>query len=190
VTVLNLCSFLVSLYSLSMLPPIVIGLVHGEQDVSSFLITFVSALAVGAVGWVATRKSDRTLKARDGFLVAVLFWLVLSGVSATPFLLDKRADLSVVEAVFEGTSGITTTGASVLNNIDDQPKSLLYYRAQLNFLGGLGIIVLAVAVMPLLYQSEMPGPLKGRDWRTPPSTCGSPIWGLRRCAPDPTSWLA
>ncbi|MGE0621668.1 MAG: potassium transporter TrkG [Pseudomonadales bacterium] len=166
-TILNLCSILVVLYSFSMLVPCLIGLVHGEQDLSAFLITFAGALSLGSTCWLATRKHTETLRTRDGFLVTVLFWLIFSIVSTMPFLLDRRLELSVIDAVFEGTSGITTTGASVLANIDLAPKSILYYRAQLNFLGGLGIIVLAIAVLPLLgiggaklYQSETPGPLK------------------------------
>lgn len=166
-TILKLCSILAVLYSSSMLVPSVVGLAHGERDVSAFLITFAATLLLGGACWLATRKNTQMLKSRDGFLVAVLFWLIFSVVSTLPFLLDRRLELSIIDAVFEGTSGITTTGASVLSNIDALPKSILYYRAQLNFLGGLGIIVLAIAVLPLLgvggaklYQSEMPGPLK------------------------------
>lgn len=166
-TVLHLSSFLVLIYSLTMLVPVLVGLLSGEDDVSSFAITFGIAFAVGLVGWTSTLNQTRVLRTRDGFLVAVLFWLVFSVVSAMPFLLDKRLNLSVTDAVFEGVSGITTTGASVLNDIDSLPRSVLYFRAQLNFLGGLGIIVLAIAILPLLgiggaklYQSEMPGPQK------------------------------
>ncbi len=165
-TILNLCSVLVLLYSLSMLGPVAIGLIEGESDVSSFLLTFIAALAIGTAGWLCTRGAYRPLKARDGFLIAVLFWLIFSAFSATPLLIDPRVNLRAVDAI-EGISGITTTGASVLSDIDFLPKSILYYRAQLNFLGGLGIIVLAIAILPLLgvggaklYQSETSGPLK------------------------------
>ncbi|MNZ83084.1 Trk system potassium uptake protein TrkG [compost metagenome] len=127
------------------------------------LVTF----SFGAAGWLATRAGEKTLKTKDGFVVAVLFWVIFSVISTMPLYFDSRLSLSLVDAMFEGVSGITTTGALVLNDIDNLPKSILYYRAQLNFLGGLGIIVLAVAVMPFLgiggarlYQSEMPGPLK------------------------------
>lgn len=147
--------------------PAIVGLVFGEEDLTSFLITFVLAFLVGLIGWQITSRGDKTLQTRDGFTVAVLFWLIFSVVSAMPFYLDSRLNLPLSDAVFEGVSGITTTGASVLNDIDNLPKSILYYRAQLNFLGGLGIIVLAVAILPLLgiggaklYQSETPGPMK------------------------------
>ena len=166
-TTLNLCSVLVVLYSLSMLGPIAIGLVHGERDLSAFAFTLAGAFSIGAIGWLATHRATRALKARDGFLVVASFWLIFSAVSTMPFLLDQRLALGIADAVFEGTSGITTTGASVLEDIDALPKSILYYRAQLNFLGGLGIIVLAIAILPVLgiggaklYQSETPGPLR------------------------------
>jgi trk system potassium uptake protein TrkH len=168
-TVLHLCSFLVFLYSLTMLVPVLVGLLYEETDISAFLITFAVTLVLGSAGYLSTQTQNKTrnLRTRDGFLVVVLFWVIFSIASATPFILDSRLDLTLTDAFFEGISGITTTGASVLENIDELPPSILYYRAQLNFLGGLGIIVLAIAVLPLLgiggaklYQAEMPGPLK------------------------------
>lgn len=158
---------MVVLYSLTLPIPFAIGLLHGEEELFSFLATFMIAFFGGITGVLSTRSEEHNLQPLDGFLVAVLFWLIFSAISAMPLYLDTRLNLTLTDAVFEGVSGITTTGASILNNIDDLPRSILYYRAQLNFLGGLGIIVLAVAVMPLLgigggrlYQSEMPGPLK------------------------------
>lgn len=166
-TILHLCSFLVALYSLSMPVPIVIGLIFEEKHLTPFLATFAIALLIGATGWILTKGGEKTLKTKDGFVVAVLFWVIFSIISTMPLYFDSRLSLSFTDAMFEGVSGITTTGASVLNDIDNLPKSTLYYRAQLNFLGGLGIIVLAIAVLPFLgiggaklYQSEMPGPLK------------------------------
>lgn len=166
-TVFHLCSFLVLLFSLTMLVPALVGWIYDEKDISSFLITFAITLTLGLGGFMRTQKRAATLRTRDGFLVVVLFWVIFSLASATPFILDTRLDLSLTDALFEGISGITTTGASILNDIDSLPPSILYYRAQLHFLGGLGIIVLAIAVLPLLgiggarlYQSEMPGPLK------------------------------
>lgn len=166
-TVLHLSSFLVLIYSLSMLVPLVVGLAYGEEDVYAFAITFLLAFSLGLIGWFSSMNSRRVLRTRDGFLVAVVFWLLFSAVSAMPFLVDQRLNLSLTDAVFEGVSGITTTGASVLDDIDNLPRSILYFRAQLNFLGGLGIIVLAIAILPLLgiggarlYQSEMSGPQK------------------------------
>lgn len=169
VSILRLCSLLITVYSFSMLAPVAVALIYDEVDLVAFLLTFCAALASGLCGLFATKRQPSTtnLQDRDGFLVAVLFWLVFSAFSALPFIFDTRLNLSLDEAVFEGVSGITTTGASVFSDVDALPKSILFYRAQLNFLGGLGIIVLAVALLPLLgiggaklYKSEMPGPQK------------------------------
>ncbi|MDC9596342.1 TrkH family potassium uptake protein [Xenorhabdus anantnagensis] len=163
----HLCSFLVLLYSLSMLLPIFVALFYKEKNVFAFFDTFIIGLVTGGIGWYFTRKSKAQPSTQDGFLIIVLFWLLFSLLSALPFILDKNLNINLVDAMFEGISGITTTGATALNNVSDLPKSVLYYRAQLNFIGGLGVVVLAVAILPLLgiggaklYQSEMPGPFK------------------------------
>ncbi len=132
-----------------------------------FFSTFVLAFSGGLLCWRATHQSKVNLETRDGFLIIVLFWLLFSAISALPLWLNDELRLSIADALFEGVSGITTTGASVFHDVSSLPVSILYYRAQLNFVGGLGVIVLAVAVLPLLgiggmklYQSEMPGPFK------------------------------
>lgn len=165
--IIHLCGFLVFLYSLSMLPPMLVALVNKERSLFAFLTTFVVFAALGGASWALTRRSNIQLKTRDGFIIIVLFWLLFSLISALPFWLNADVRMSFVDALFEGVSGITTTGATVLNDVSEIPRSMLYYRAQLNFIGGLGVIVLAVAVLPLLgiggmklYQSEMPGPFK------------------------------
>ncbi|MDR0219632.1 MAG: TrkH family potassium uptake protein [Enterobacteriaceae bacterium] len=163
----RLCSFLVLLYSLSMLFPILVALFYKEKSGFAFFDTFLIGFAFGGIGWYFTRKTKTQPSTQDGFLIIVLFWLLFSLLSALPFILDDSLDMSLADAMFEGVSGITTTGATVLNNVSSLSKSMLYYRAQLNFIGGLGVIVLAVAILPLLgiggvklYQSEMPGPFK------------------------------
>lgn len=165
--VAHLSSFLVLLYSVSMLPPLFVAIIFKERCMFSFLYTAVIANVCGGLGWYLTRQSKEQPRTRDGFLIIVLFWLLFSCISALPFWIDKTLNISLTDAMFEGISGITTTGASILNDVTHVPKSFLYYRAQLNFIGGLGVIVLAVAVLPLLgiggaklYQSEMPGPFK------------------------------
>ncbi|WP_115630275.1 TrkH family potassium uptake protein [Buttiauxella agrestis] len=165
--VLHLCSFLVVLYSLTMIPPMLLALVEKERSLFGFLYTFIITFTLGSLCWVLTGRSNIQLETRDGFIIIVLFWLLFSVISAMPLWLDDSYNVSLADAIFEGVSGITTTGATVFNDVSLLPKSILYYRAQLNFVGGLGVIVLAVAVLPLLgiggmklYQSEMPGPFK------------------------------
>ncbi|MFM2480851.1 potassium transporter TrkG [Celerinatantimonas sp. YJH-8] len=168
-----ICSFLVFLFSLSLLVPIAICLIYREKDITAFLITFVITFAIGSFGKLRKRNFEMRLRGRDGFLVVVIFWILFSLMSAIPFLLDHHLHFTVADAIFEGVSGITTTGASVIQNVDSSARSILYYRAQLNFLGGLGIIVLATAIFSSLgiggskvYLSETPGPLK-EDKLTP-----------------------
>ncbi|WP_172895282.1 MULTISPECIES: TrkH family potassium uptake protein [Buttiauxella] len=165
--VLHLCSFLVVLYSLTMIPPMLLALIEKERSLFGFLYTFIITFTLGSLCWALTGRSNIQLETRDGFIIIVLFWLLFSVISAMPLWLDDSYNVSLADAIFEGVSGITTTGATVFNDVSLLPKSILYYRAQLNFVGGLGVIVLAVAVLPLLgiggmklYQSEMPGPFK------------------------------
>ena len=165
--VTHLCGFLVFLYSFSMLPPMLVALFSKERSYFAFLTTFILFFTLGGAAWLATKSAGIALKTRDGFVIIILFWLLFSTISAMPFWLDDSVGLSFADALFEGVSGITTTGASVVSDVGALPRAYLYYRAQLNYIGGLGVIVLAVAVLPLLgiggmklYQSEMPGPFK------------------------------
>lgn len=165
--VVHLCGFLVLLYSFSMLPPMTIALLNKERSLFAFFSTFMTFFTLGGGAWLATKHAGIQLRTRDGFVIIVLFWLLFSFISAMPMWMDDGLNLSFADALFEGVSGITTTGATVIGDVSAMPKSYLYYRAQLNFIGGLGVIVLAVAVLPLLgiggmklYQSEMPGPFK------------------------------
>ncbi|WBM69691.1 TrkH family potassium uptake protein [Buttiauxella sp. WJP83] len=165
--VIHLCAFLVVLYSLTMIPPMVLALIEKDRSLFGFFYTFIITFSLGGIGWAVTGRTNIQLETRDGFIIIVLFWLLFSLISAMPLWLDDSYNVSLADAIFEGVSGITTTGASVFNDVSGLPKSILYYRAQLNFVGGLGVIVLAVAVLPLLgiggmklYQSEMPGPFK------------------------------
>lgn len=165
--VVHLCGFLVLLYSFSMLPPMTIALLNKERSLFAFFSTFMTFFTLGGGAWLATKHAGIQLRTRDGFVIIVLFWLLFSFISAMPMWMDDGLNLFFADALFEGVSGITTTGATVIGDVSAMPKSYLYYRAQLNFIGGLGVIVLAVAVLPLLgiggmklYQSEMPGPFK------------------------------
>jgi len=113
------------------------------------------------------RELRHELRLRDGFVIVVLFWTGLGVAGGVPLMLSDQPDISIVDAVFESISGLTTTGATVISGLDDLPKSILFYRQQLQWLGGMGIIVLAVAILPVLgvggmqlYRAETPGPIK------------------------------
>jgi trk system potassium uptake protein TrkH len=115
---------------------------------------------------LATRRFRRELKPRDGFLLVTLSWVLMSASATIPFMI-ALPDLSFADGYFEAMSGLTTTGSTVLNHLDDLPQSINLWRHILHWLGGIGIIVLVVAVLPLLgvggmqlYKAETPGPVK------------------------------
>jgi trk system potassium uptake protein TrkH len=155
------------MFSLTMLPPIGVSLLFDDRNWSVFAISSAIVLGSGLALWWPARKHRREMRIRDGFLVVALFWIVLGLFGAVPLLLADRPILGFTDAVFESMAGLTTTGATVLAGLDSLPPSILYYRHQLQWFGGLGIVVLAVAVLPMLgvggmqlYRAELPGPVK------------------------------
>ena len=158
---------LLMIFSLTMLPPIVVAILYGEDTSSMFILAFAITLIVGLVFWLPSKQVTADMRTRDGFLITVFFWLVLSTFGALPLMLSQAPNLSFINALFESVSGLTTTGATVISGLDDLPKSILYYRQQLQWLGGIGIVVIAVAILPMLgvggmqlYRTETPGPMK------------------------------
>ena len=155
------------LFSTSMLPPVAVSLWDNDGTAPAFVSGFAITLLAGAAIWLPVRTEQRELRLRDGFIIVAAFWVVLGSFGAAPFLFSTEPSMTITDAVFEAISGLTTTGATVLSNLDDLPRSILYYRQQLQWLGGMGIIVLAVAVLPMLgvggmqiYRAETPGPVK------------------------------
>lgn len=163
----RILGLLLMMFSLTMLPPVVISLVFNDQAWMPFVKGFGLTLFAGFAFWLPVRKFHQDLRLRDGFLVVASFWTVLGTFGAAPLFFADSPTMSVTDAIFESMSGLTTTGATVLTGLDNLPKSILYYRQQLQWLGGMGIIVLAVAVLPMLgvggmqlYRAETPGPVK------------------------------
>jgi trk system potassium uptake protein TrkH len=159
---------LLMLFSTSMLSPMLVSLIYRDGSLMPFVHSLLVTLGTGALVWLPVRKlgaHERNLRLREGFLIVSGFWFVLGVFGALPLILG--VPMTFTDGVFESISGFTTTGATVLVGLDDMPKSLLYYRSQLHFLGGMGIVVLAVAVLPMLgvggmqlYRAETPGPVK------------------------------
>ena len=163
----RILGLLLMVFSLTMLPPIFFSLLYADDAWLSFVEGFGLTLAAGIVCWLPVRRERRELRLRDGFLVVASFWTVLGTFGAAPLYFDDSLSLTITDAIFESISGLTTTGATVLTGLDELPRSILYYRQQLQWLGGMGIIVLAVAVLPMLgvggmqlYRAETPGPVK------------------------------
>ncbi|MFT6047146.1 MAG: trk system potassium uptake protein TrkH [Arenicella sp.] len=165
--VLKILGVLLIIFSATHITPILVSLIYMDGNALPFVTAFLVTLCTGLMFWLPVRKIRRDLRYRDGFLVVVLFWAVLATFGALPFLLTEFHSLSITDAFFESMSGLTTTGATIITNLDALPASTLFYRQQLQWLGGMGIVVLAVAIMPMLgiggmqlYQAETPGPMK------------------------------
>ena len=163
----RILGLLLIIFSSSLVPPYIIGLYYQDGATEPFIQAFVITLLFGFLLYLPARAHREELRLRDGFVVVVLFWAVLGIVGGLPLYLSGIYDISITDAVFESISGLTTTGATVIVGIDAMPHSLLFYRQELQWLGGMGIIVLAVAVLPMLgiggmqlYRAETPGPVK------------------------------
>ena len=164
----RITGLLLMLFSLTNLPPLVVNAIYAENVVYPFLMGLWITLFTGAVIWWPVQHNRAELKIRDGFLVTVLFWVVLGVFGAIPLYFADQAWHSTTDAIFESISGLTTTGATtVASGLDTLPHALNFYRAQLHWFGGVGIIVLAVAILPMLgvggmqlFKAETPGPMK------------------------------
>ncbi|MGI9238865.1 MAG: TrkH family potassium uptake protein [Woeseiaceae bacterium] len=163
----RILGLLLMMFSVTMLLPIPFSLYYNDHSWLPFVQGFAITLAAGFFCWLPVHRSHKDLRLRDGFLVVAAFWTVLGTFGAAPLYFADALSLSPTDAIFESMSGLTTTGATVLTGLDDLPVSILYYRQQLQWLGGMGIIVLAVAVLPMLgvggmqlYRAETPGPVK------------------------------
>ena len=158
---LKLFSILVMFFSISFIVPIITSFIYKDGALSIFVITFSIVFMVGFLGWLISKNNTEEMTHKDGFLVITLFWIVLSSAGSIPFILSG---MTFIDSFFESMSGITTTGATVIPNLSVLPESLLLYRQLLQWMGGMGLIVLAIAVMPLLgigggqlYKTEIPG---------------------------------
>lgn len=165
--ILRILGLLLMVYSSTMLVPALVALIYNDGGEKQFFFAFAITLISGLLCWLPVQNRKQDLRVRDGFVVVVLFWTVLGLFGSIPFMLGDKPHMDVADAVFESISGLTTTGATVISGIDDLPKSIQFYRQQMQWLGGMGIIVLAVAILPMLgiggmqlYRAEAPGPIK------------------------------
>lgn len=158
---------LMMIFSFTLVPPMLVSIIYQDGTLDAFVYALLITFGIGLLVWLPVRNHRQELKTRDGFVITVLFWLVLAFSGSVPLYLAEQAALSYTDAFFESLSGWTTTGATVITGLGDLPKSILWYRQQLQWLGGMGIIVLAVAVLPMLgiggmqlFRAEAPGPVK------------------------------
>src|SRR5271156_101415 len=152
-------------FAATMLAPLILAIWGLDEALKSFIISALATFILGALLWLATRSFKRELKTRDGLMLVALTWVALPAVAGFP--LWSYLPINFTDAYFEAASGLTTTGGTVLSGLEYLPHSINLWRHLLSWLGGMGIIVLAVAILPLLgvggmqiYRAEMPGPMK------------------------------
>lgn len=176
---------LLMLFSFTMLPAMGVSWWYADGTAGAFLIAAVILLVVGSVVWLPASRSRQGLRLREGFLVVALFWSVLGLAGALPLYLAQQPVISVTDAAFEAISGLTTTGSTVLVGIENLPEGIRFYRQQLQWMGGMGIIVLAVAILPMLgiggmqlYRAEFPGPVKDSKLTPRIAETAKALWNI------------
>ncbi|MDP3705577.1 MAG: TrkH family potassium uptake protein [Legionellaceae bacterium] len=184
-TILRLLGILLLLFSPSMLTPLIINAIFQEHVWVPFVASYTVTIVIGGTLWFGFRKHQNELKIREGFLIVVIFWFTLSCMASLPFLLETANPLTLTNALFETISGMTTSGTSIIENLDTIPRALLFYRQQLQFLGGIGIVVLAVAILPMLgvggmqlYRAETPGPMKDSKLTPRITQTAKALWSI------------
>ncbi|AFI86569.1 potassium transporter [Aggregatibacter actinomycetemcomitans] len=182
-SILRIVGILVMCFSCTMLLPAFVALLYGDGGGKAFIQSFVMSAIAGVILWWACHHHKEELRSREGFLIVVAFWVVMGSLGAIPFMLFEDPDLTVSSAFFESFSGLTTTGATTIVGLDNLPKAILFYRQLLQWLGGMGIIVLAVAIIPLfgiggmsLYRAEISGPLKENKMRPRITETAKTLW--------------
>ena len=162
--IFRLLGFLLIIEGLFMMLSIPIAFLYKEGDALDFLISGLITILFGGVSWVLTRDAEKSLSKRDGYIIVTLSWIVFSVFGSLPFILTGAIP-SFTDAFFETISGFTTTGASILNDIESLSHGVLFWRSLTQWLGGMGIIVLTLAILPILgiggmqlFVAEVPGP--------------------------------
>ena len=179
---INLFSILVMFFSASFVFPMIVSIIYKDSALSIFIYTFLFVFFLGLIGWFFSRGDDRELGQKDGFIIITFFWLVLSVAGSIPFIISG---MGFIDSFFESMSGITTTGATVLSGLDSLPESILFYRQLLQWMGGMGLIVLAIAVMPMLgigggqlYKTEIPGAMNDQKMTPRIKETAQALWAI------------
>jgi trk system potassium uptake protein TrkH len=162
--IFRLLGFLLIIEGLFMMLSIPIAFIYHEGDALDFLISGLITSMFGGIAWLLTRNAEKNLSKRDGYIIVTASWIVFSVFGSLPFILTGAIP-SFTDAFFETMSGFTTTGASILNDIESLSHGVLFWRSLTQWLGGMGIIVLSLAVLPILgiggmqlFIAEVPGP--------------------------------
>ncbi|MDD5389388.1 MAG: potassium transporter TrkG [Gallionellaceae bacterium] len=182
--VLHVLGMIVMVFGLSMLVPLLLSELTRDGAERAYDEAVLITLGSGLLMWLIGHHWRRELKTRDGILLVVLTWTLLPGFAALPLLI-QMPDLSVADAYFEAMSGLTATGATVLSGLDSLPHSINLWRAQLHWIGGLGVIVLVTAVLPLLgvggrqmFKAETPTPMKDQKLTPRMAETAKGLWAV------------
>ena len=182
-SIINIIGILLIIESFFIILCIPVSLYYGDGDLPAFIQTGIIVLLIGLVLWFFTRKTKISVTKREGFIIVSLVWIIFSLFGSLPFWLSKSIP-SFTDAFFETISGFTTTGASILDDIETMPRGLLLWRSMTQWMGGMGIIVLSLAVLPVLgiggmqlFVAEMPGPTKDKIHPRVKQTARR-LWGI------------
>ncbi len=162
--IIHFLGFLLIIESVFLFLSLGVALMYGDGDAQGFLYAATITLLTGALLYFLTKASRRPINKREGYIIVSLVWVVFSLFGSLPFLLTGAID-NFTDAFFETISGFTTTGSSILNNIEALPHGVLFWRSITQWMGGMGIIVLTIAILPILgiggmqlFSAEVPGP--------------------------------
>ena len=182
--ILKITGIILLIFSFFLLIPLILSFYY-TQSIDNFLQSFLVVFFSGLITYVPNKKEKSQIKIKEGFFIVAIFWFVLSIFGSVPFLLGKNLNLGLIDAIFESTSGWTTTGATVLTNIEDLSRPLLLYRQLLQWLGGIGIVVLVLAILPILgvggmylYKAETSSPIKDNKLSPRITETAKSLWGV------------
>ena len=182
--ILKITGIILLIFSFFLLIPLILSFYYA-QSIDNFLQSFLVVFFSGLITYFPNKKEKSQIKIKEGFFIVAIFWFVLSIFGSVPFLLDKNLNLGLIDAIFESTSGWTTTGATVLTNIEDLSRPLLLYRQLLQWLGGIGIVVLVLAILPILgvggmylYKAETSSPIKDNKLSPRITETAKSLWGV------------
>ena len=139
--ILRIIGIMLILFSIMLVIPIIVSIIYNDGNLSTFLLSSLIILTTGLILYYPNKNSKNDIKTKEGFLIVVAFWFILSSFGSLPFMLDKQLTLSFTDAFFESVSGWTTTGATIITSLDILSPSILIYRQELQWLGGMGLVL-------------------------------------------------
>lgn len=180
---LKIFGLLFVIFSLAMLPPAAVSIIYGDGYLNFYAAVCGASFLIGVSGMFTGPPVERVLRTRDGFLVVALAWFSMSLLGALPFMYVGKFD--IVTSIFESASGFTTTGSTAITGLDNLPRSLLFFRQEIQWLGGIGVIVAAIALLPMLgmggmqlLKAETTGPAKSDKLRPRIKHTAQALWRL------------